>query len=179
VDEDLDRCRLRLSTLPKPRFVLRSAALELESGAVPELADFLERHRLGPRCYLGRLLLRSIAPDAHRREIEALARAVLQRLDAALRAAGVEFFYLLLHGEPGSLAPVSGDWREPFLCAELGALGARWVDARGAFRAHAASGAGGDPFLRVGPARGHYSALGNELALRALLAGLEGRFDGP
>lgn len=177
VDEDLDRCRLSVREAPKPRFVRRGTSWDLEHATLPSCAEFFARNAPPTTSYLWRLVARRVDDDPHADEIAAVARGVLDRVRATCDAARVERFFVLMHGERSVYEPDPADWRETFLVGYLREHGERWVSTRAPFAAARAEGLASDPFLRAGPSTGHYSAAGNELAFRALAAGLEGRFE--
>lgn len=181
VDDDLDRCVLAFRVWPKPRLRLEDGRLVGEDEPVPSMPEYLEREsafaplHLTP--FLGALWARVDGARAGRREAEkqALARALLERAVAALRAADAHFLVVLFrHGESLEDARASG-WRAALVGEVLDGLGAPWVDVGPAFAAHRAlSGrTTWEYFLPPEhPGAGHYNALGDALAFEVVREGL-------
>jgi hypothetical protein len=182
LDDDFDRCVLRLRGSPKPRFVLRRGALERESERVPALDEFLRVHPLGPTSYAWRCLARAYGwarDQGIQAEKRQLGAALLASITEKLRAEGVESFFVLYSGEATLSTPPGASWREAMAIDELRKSGAHFVATRASLERFAREhgGSAADCFLHEGDAGGHYSALGNQVVFSAMLAGLEGRFD--
>lgn len=176
VDDDLDRARFAFRDWPKPRFRLEGEELVLEPPAAPDNAAWLAEHPLRIRSYLYRWIARALADPGPARTTdgahERLCEALLRGIRDELAARGLDAFFLLFVGER---ALELGCWSETFLRRELAALGLPFQEARADLEADAlATGRErGDYFVERGPDAGHYDALGNEVAFRALRRGLE------
>ncbi len=187
VDDDLDRCALRLRGLPKPRFVLRDGALALTGVPVPTLQRSLAELPVTIRSYLARAValatLRERPPEHEALDAEkrALTVALVQRIARTLRERGVDGVFVLFEGEDRTAAaePVR-DWRMRTLLETLEAEGLRHVTTREHVNARAAA-EGRSPrdlFIQGGQCSDHFDATGNDAASAALLeaiALLEGR----
>ena len=191
VDDDLDRCAVGLRDWPKPRFHLEGGELVLEPPATLSNREWVERNGIGVGSYLWRYLLHGAdvlpAPvvsrlggkRSHDLAMRPLSRALVERAVRALDERGVEAFFLLFPGLLTLEADGGIGWQVPHLGQVCESLGARFVDARYDFHAHMRE-TGMTPieyFGTEGPHLGHYTALGNEIAFRALLRGLDGETD--
>lgn len=192
VDDDMDRSLLTIRDWPKPRLVSTASGWDVE-GVVPESKTaYLDEHPVRIASYLWKGLvqgssvlpkgLRDVLSGALARE-EAVRRAnapILAAMDELLDEAGVTAFFVAFHGE--SLVERRwGEWRHEFFVGELERAGRPWVSARAAIDAdrEATGRAVADYFIgEGGGGAGHYNALGNRVVFRALLAGLDGDFDG-
>ena len=179
VDDDLDRCALGYRGWPKPRFERAGASWEARPAA-PQRPDppwTSYALRLGLH---GEALADSRLHDAlcERAAIEAENRArceaLLARLAEGVRTRGLDAFVVLFFGPASIAAPEHNGWRERFLTDTLDALGLDWVSTRGALTRHAEqSGRAPADYYQ---ANGHLDPLGNQVALRAITEGLQGRF---
>jgi hypothetical protein len=180
VDDDLDRCALRFRGWPKPRFERAGAGWELRPAATappepPVLASYGLRLALHSAPLASSALHQRLCPaDRLERENRARCRMLLERVAALVEARGLEAFAVLFHGPQSIDRPERNGWREPFLAAALDEVGLPAVSTRGPLLAHAAATgrAPADYYL----SNGHLSPLGNQVALRAITEGLEGRF---
>lgn len=205
VDADLDRAALPFFSWPKPDWIVDADGHAQVDGPVPDGNDaWIGEHGIAIQSYLWRWLLHGsgLLPDgwvarlsgqaAHEERVRALTRSLLDQLQADLDARGLEWFVLVFHGmkhfradpeaDPeGEAQGPAEDWREPFFLHELDTRGIRYVSSRGELAA-----ALEDPrrevfdyFVRQGPSKRHYTALGNQVVFQALRRGLEGGADGP
>jgi len=180
VDDDLDRAALSMRGWPKPRFERDGDGWRLAPAAPAR-----PRPGRSSESYALRLLIHGepLASSAiHRalcrvdeteRENRERCRMLLARIVAEVEQRGLDFFFVLFYG--GALAaPELNGWREAFVRETLTELGAPWVSTRGPLLSHArASGREIDAYYLN---NGHMTPLGNEVALRAIVDGLAGRF---
>lgn len=186
IDSDLHRPILGLRCWSKPRFTTRAGELSIE----PPLRDpdrWIEHYGPGVTSYAWRFLLHGsgLVPDslggalsgraARGREQRAVTRAILAELHEELERSGVPYFFLLFNAEWSLRVPGAKDWEEVELHRTLTELGAPFVSTRPHLEAWVERNGGDDRplFGQRGARRGHYSALGNRVALEALLEGLE------
>jgi hypothetical protein len=181
LDDDLDRCVLRLRGSPRPKLMLRAGELVRESERVPTLDEYLRDNPIGTTSYAWRGVMRACGSSGGAADPEkrALGAAVIAGIVEQLREAGVEFFFVLYSGEETLRTPVGASWREALALDGMRKAGARFVATRGALEEFAREhgGSSADCFLHEGESGGHYSAIGNQLAFSAMLAGLEGKFE--
>lgn len=181
VNDDLDRALLSMRDAPKPRLTLRDGQLVVPTEPVATWQERLERwpfvasyswlwlrHKLG-----------AVESETRRDETRRMATALLEAFERELGSRAIPHAYVLFHAHSATLDPAILGWRDGFLRAELERLGATFVVARDDLLAatHGESGAVAECFGTEGALRGHYTARGNELALRTLaraIAGLEG-----
>jgi hypothetical protein len=181
VNDDLDRALLSMRDAPKPRLELLDGQLVVPARPVPTWQERLEdwpfvasygwlwlRHKLGP-----------VESEERRDATQRLARALLEAFERELGSRAIPHAYVLFHAHSATIDPAILGWRDGFLRAELERLGATFVVAREELLAatHDQPGALGACFGTEGALRGHYTARGNELALRSLaraIARLEG-----
>jgi hypothetical protein len=183
VDSDLDRCALAVRGWRKPRIERVGGEWSLEPEPVPADARIAApwatsyglRLLLHGTNLLPRTVHDALCDEAERTEANrARCHAILASVAAGLERRGLESFFLLFH-RIGSLEdPSAAGWREPFLVAELDALGVPWASTRGPLRAHAA--ASGRALTDYYQENGHLNALGNEAAFGAIIEGLGRRF---
>lgn len=182
VNDDLDRALLSMRDAPKPRLAVGETGLVIPDRSVPtreaRLADWpfvasygwlWLRHRLDGG-----------ESAARRDETQRLATALLEAFERELGARDIPHAYVLFHAHSATLDPAVLGWRDGFLRSELERLGATYVVARDDLLAASGPGTSGIAacFGTEGALRGHYTARGNELALRTLaraITGLEGR----
>jgi len=190
VDSDLDRAALSLRGWPKPRIErARGGGWSFEPEPVAPSSPGTPGAPGAPpfaTSYAARLLLhgwRAVPAGVHdalcaERELGERNRercaAILAWVAEGLERRGLESFFLLFHRRGSLEDPAEAGWREPFLVAQLDALGLPWVSTRAPLLSHAAA-SGRSPSDYYGP-DGHMNALGNETAFRALAQGLAGRF---
>jgi len=182
IDDDIDRCVLRLRGSPRPKLVLQGGRLVRESESVPVLAEYLRDNPIRATSYEWRGVVRACglsSSDALEREKRELGAAVVAGIAEELRAARVEFFFVLYSGEQTLRAKQGEPWSEALALDELGKLAAPFVATRAPLEQFAREhgGSNAECFLHEGEAGGHYSARGNQIAFSAMLAGLEGKFD--
>jgi len=192
VDDDLDRCAMRMRWFPKPQFQLDGTTLRLNGTPVPTVVEYIEQNPLKIRGYLARLILfdARIVPAAVRAglagaaardaETAALARALVRKIHGDLQARGLEPIFVLFEGEERTASDQETvDWRLDALLATLKELEAPHLRTRRIIRddardsgkpVHAYFGHGGD-------LSGHFNELGNEVAFRAIVDAVEGRYD--
>ncbi|MEO6709888.1 MAG: hypothetical protein ABIP42_09940, partial [Planctomycetota bacterium] len=104
---------------------------------------------------------------------------ILERLEGDLQALGIEHFYVLFPGLEQCKSLVPSDWRENFLLDWLDSHHLPYVNVkRELFRAALDENRKvADYFGKRGALADHLTPDGNEIAFRALLRGIEGRFD--
>ncbi len=191
VDDDLDRCDLRFRDWPKPRFELAAGELELERFELQPNSDYLARHGSSVRSFLWRyvlygsgLLPRRIVDRiggqiAHRERMQRLAPKLLERAAKLLDERGLEHFVLLFPGLATLRDGAQNSWQRSALVDSMNANGLRFVDAGQDFDEDMLE-SGRVPqqyFGTQGAQLGHYTALGNQIAFRALLRGIQGEGD--
>ncbi|HVS19007.1 MAG TPA: hypothetical protein VMT18_10440 [Planctomycetota bacterium] len=181
VDDDIDRCVLDFRVWPKPRLRLEEGRWTGAERAVPTMAEYLEQRSTLEPLHLSAFLsaLWSRVDTSRRaaleREKQELARALLARAVADLRAHGVDFLFVLFRQGQSIVDPGTCGWRATLCTEVLDSLGAPWVDVGPAFRAHAAltGRVVWDYFLpREHPAVGHHNALGDRIAFEVMREGL-------
>jgi hypothetical protein len=157
-----------------------------------DIQTWLAAHPLGIQSYLWRFVKyrRHLLPLAVQQflrgdetriaEKKELARALLVAMHRRLDADGLSHALVLFLGENGLERAPGCDWQEDFLIATCREIGLRFVTTRNDLESAAKANALGREalFLRTSAARGHYSALGNHVAFRALRRAVAGRFDG-
>jgi hypothetical protein len=196
VDDDLDRCYLRLRDLPKPWFTLDGGA-DAPGGLAlhaPTAATALEHVALDPpdvTSYAWRAFLTQsglvkawdvpawTGEGDHAAVKRALASALFGAIEQELTARGLERFYLLFHSRKSATAPIPFLWQEPFLYAELERRELPFVSSKRALieSVRRTGTSLTDLFItdRTGP--NHYDADGNAVVFEVLRAGLSGRFE--
>ena len=188
VDDDLDRAVLGFRSWPKPRFLVDAEGqAQVAGGSIPRTRqEFLDREGIGISSYALRHLLfgtpfgsrlvpgwkRSYRLD-HNRSVRALTRALLADLVEHLEQTGLQFTFLLFHGESFLRDRSPYRWRDELVIEELDRLGAPMLLAREALREDL--GRSGhdvkDYFIPRGrKGEGHYGALGNQVVFRVLHA---------
>ena len=191
VDDDLDRVVLDFRGWPKPRLRLEDGELVGGDPIPPSTLEYLDEHPITIRSYAWRYLLHGagLLPktwtrswsgyDDAKREKQELSRRLLEEIAAELRANDTEAFFLLFHGPKSVRSKGLYTWREKLLVEFFEEDGWPWVSSKVELRADAKkTGRERDAyFLLEGTEAKHYNALGNEVSARALLRGLEGRFD--
>lgn len=188
VDDDLERCFLRLRGHPKPWFSQEGDALVAHpTGAADPLA-FVRADPPAIRSYLWRGLLfgagcveretaqrwcETLEPLSER---EALCRRMLVELRDDLVARGLSFFFLLFHGEGLAASPEPVGWQEPFLYRVFEEEHMPFVSSKRWLRQHASTaGVGFETFYyQDGAGLNHFNELGNRIAFEALRQGLLG-----
>lgn len=193
VDGDLHRAVTGIREWPKPRFVLEDGQLVLLPAHEADPVRYLREHPVAIRSYAWEYLLHGtdIVPEplrsfargdaARRGTQQAINRALIVSIQAELEARGLEYFFVIFDGPDACASPGLFGWEEPFLHETFAELGIPFVstspdileDARRTGRAV------DDYFIRKQRGAGHYNALGNAAASRALLSGLLGRFETP
>ena len=187
VDADLARCLLRFRGWPKPRLAvdeagkLRSIAPELMS----DTGAYLEEHGLGIRSFAWNYLIygtdwlpRSWRRDvdkelAQKQEMRALAGAIVRRWKRDLEQRGLESVFVLFQPMP-HFDPGFDSWEQRFYVGLLERIEWPYQSCRDAIRADALETGRGLAayYIQKGKDRNHYTPLGNELAFRAMRAGL-------
>lgn len=181
LDDDLDRCILSFRSWPKPRLRLEDGRLVGAERPVPSTAEyFAERSALEPlylwpflRTLWGRV--DASRARAQEREKQELARALLRSMVADLRAAEVDFLFVLFRYSSSIEWPDSTGWRRQVCGEVLDELEAPYVDVGPAFALHRSlvGRATADYFLPPDhPIPGHYNPLGDALAFETVLEGL-------
>jgi len=185
VESDLERTTLSLRGWPKPRFSMSGDELVIEP-PVHGYGRWAESHRRA-RCYTWRLLVNASAlwPPALRARLTGrvalermrrrVARRLLEEIQNELERRGLDYVFLLFHGEPSLRTEGPWKWEEQFLEQTLTELGAPFVSTRPYLEAWARrnDGSVAPLFGHEPPLRGHYNALGNRVAFEALLDGFE------
>jgi hypothetical protein len=189
VHEDLDRARMRLCGWPKPLLRLEAGRPVLDRAPAPSVAAFLREHPLSPRSYAWDALrhgwLAELRPEwGWRRdriepsELE-LGRAVLGAIVDDLEARGLDYFFVLFCDESRLALAGPTDAREACVLGFLQERRVPFVSTKRELREELER-TGRDPSLlygRSGVTAEHLTPYGNEVAFRAILAGLEGRFE--
>jgi len=190
VDDDLDRTVLRYRGWPKPRLLLGSTGLELETEPVPSQAEYSAAHPDPVVSYLWRWFLygnrwmpssvrdRLTGEHARRHEKQRLAREILRACKQELDGRGIEWFVLLFHGRRRLKDMGPSDWREETLLRILREERIPHVSSKPALQRHALANERDFAwyFGTQGSARGHYLPAANQVVFRVLVDGLQGRF---
>lgn len=191
VDGDLHRAMTGIRIWPKPRFRLEDGRLTLQLAEPKHPLDYIRRNPVSIRSYAWRYLVygTNLLPEALRarlrrdatwRELEmALNRKLISEIQRSLEDRGVEYFFLLFDGREACDANGLYGWEEPFLHDTFEQLGIPFVSTRADILedSRRTGRALDDYFAQELPNLGHYTALGNEAAFRALRSGLERRFE--
>lgn len=174
VADDLFRCTLSMRTWPKPRYTLEGDALVLHPPAARTPDEWVAQHPPRIRSYLLRWIERRRGQltderRAQRRELEEIGRRIVLGLRDDLERQGLDYLFFLMPGEYDLRAPEPRDWPELHLLETFAAHDVPFESARGDLVADMAESGRplGDYFER-----GHYNALGNRVAFRALLRGI-------
>ena len=187
VDDDLNRILVPFRGWGKPRFGVRDGALVAPEPVHEDLDDALDASAPFVGSWVARYVgrrgwtapKRSMSPDA-RPAIEELTRLLLAETKRELEGRGHDWFVLLFQGASVlSANERNAVWQYGFLVEELRAQGIPFVSVRRELSARAATpGADGAAlFEQKGLAKGHYTALGNEVVFPAILRGIDGDFD--
>jgi hypothetical protein len=192
VDDDLDRAVLRYRGWPKPRLVLGSAGLDLESQPVPSQEEYLDAHPDPAVSYLWRWFLygnrwmpsgvRDALAGERARQLEKknLAHEILRACKRELDGRGIEWFVLLFHGRRRLEDIGPSDWREETLLRILREERIPHVSSKPALQRHALANDRDFAwyFGTAGAARDHYLPAANEVVFGVLADGLKGGFSG-
>lgn len=197
VDNDLDRTVFDFRGCPKPIYALENGELSVTFPGVEDIDEWIEEHPPRITSYLVRYLVhykrilpaswgppRSNDPVMVARKKE-ISRALIESVRAELESCDLEYFFVLFYGPKSwSQQRVQG-WRDEFLVETLDSLEIPWVSTRLALQdsarrqGRALKDVQDDYFLPPGKNfGGHYTRLGNEAALPAILRGLCGQYDG-
>lgn len=189
VEEVFERSALGFRGWPKPRFRLEHGELALEGTPVPALDAWMEAHPLDIPSYAWRALRhRSLGSDdlAQPAGDEAEAVAAKQELNRAILAAmhalcgelQLEHFLVVFHSLPYFTSVDALDWREAFPAEAAADIGMHWVSSKPILLEDALLSARSIQayFGADGHERDHFGALGNEVALRAIVQGLRSEF---
>jgi len=189
VDDDLDRCYLRLREMPRPYFTLAGEGLEAHA---PEGTTRREHVALDPpsiTSYAWRFFLTQsrlvkpwnvpawIGEGDHVAVKQELTTRLLTAIEGEL--AGVPHFYLLFHSKKSAATPRPYLWQEPLLYDEFRERKLSFVSSKRALIDDLRSTKTplADYFNKQGWGINHYDARGNAVVFAALRAGLEGRFE--
>ncbi|QDU70067.1 hypothetical protein [Engelhardtia mirabilis] len=190
LDNDLDRCDLSIRDFPKPRFTVEDGQLVEHSVESPSGSAWYERNSSVFDLWTWRWLVHSshLLPnklqsrfdgtDRHREFLQEAVPLLFAAAHEELASRGIEHSFLILPGEVALKYPYH-TWREPLVEQSLTDLGVNWVNARWEFEQHAKA-VGLQPkdyFGTEGRAAGHYTPLGNRVAMQALLRAVDGDSD--
>lgn len=198
-DDDLDRVVFEFREGPKPRFELDDGELVASyPGEYDDIPSWLEEHPPQVWSYLlrylavgQRMLPASLVQD-HNPESEAQVRrkkevsaALIRAMRDRLEAAGVDYFFIVFEGpfvKRGEAWVSKQTWRVQFLKFILDEYEIPWVSSQRSVLEHQAkNGRKGNEGYFVPddePDARHFTPLGNEAALNAILRALHGNFDG-
>jgi hypothetical protein len=197
-DDDLDRVVFDFRGCPKPVFHLEQGQLitdypgefEIDTWVQehpPKIWSYLLRYLVVEKGLLPAALIHDQDPESQEltRRKQELSRALLSAMRERLEAAGVDYFFIVFEGpfvKGGKEWKPKQSWRVPFLTSALDELEIPWVSSTRAIqRFQAEKGDVGNKGYFIPddqPAARHFTRLGNEAALGALLRGLHGDFEG-
>ena len=198
-DDDLDRVVFEFRQGPKPHFDLEDGELVPNyPGEYEDIASWVDQNPPEVTSYLlryltvGAKLLPESFAEEHFPEGEALVKrkkvlsaALITSMRDRLEEAGVDYFFIIFEGpfvKRGERFVSKQTWRIQFLKLVLDELEIPWVSSTRAVlehqREHERTGNAGYFVPDGKPDARHFTPLGNEAALNAILRGLHGSFDG-
>jgi hypothetical protein len=185
LDDDLDRARMELRGWTKPRLALRDGALVPERDVVPSTRDYMRTHFPPTRLWSWDLFARSAlvpvrlgtALRGQRGADEAcrvLSEHILNATVDELERHDVPAAFLLFNSFMSIRDPAQLAWRETTVTALLERRGAHYVLPRKRFRKRVEGGQNKveELYKMTPPAPNHFTALGNEVAFRDVIAPL-------
>ena len=195
VDDDLDRCALRIRGWPKPSFTPKGTdALQAHGASPMDIDEWIAAHPLPQTWWSWRLLVREsgLFTREDKEQLDSIAEMeqsmrtvcarLLRRAKTETEFRGLELVVVLFHGQRLlELEDPTTNWREAFLREHLTREGIPWVSSYTTLHADMRATGRELPqyFLAKGMGRGHYDAEGNEAVFPAILDAVAGRFDGP
>ncbi len=192
LDDTFDRVVLHIRGWPKPRLHVDGDRLVGSEARVPGLDALLRDDPPHIVSYAWRAIARHARwlPASWRgagREAETtlekreLSERILAEIHALLVARGLEHFVWLYQGREYVHGSTDLDWRESFAREALERVGLDYVSSKSAILEDRwlSDRRADDYFSSRGKLRDHYLALGNQVAFRALLEGLQREFERP
>ena len=187
VDDDLNRTDLRIREWPRPHFERSGGEWVLRQPPTLDNDEWIDAHAPFVASYLLRFMVHGqVLPESlrrpflgdggHRARVAERTAMLVDRVADRLAGTDHEFFALLLPGEEALESGGAHLWQEALLEAQLARHGLRSVNARQELEQDMReTGRTFDAYFGTqGRGVGHYIELGNRVAFRALLRGLEG-----
>lgn len=196
VDDDLDRVVFHFRSGPKPSFLAEEGELIIQMPKDVEQGEWMDAYPLDSRSYLYSYLSQGteLLPEDWRIETKDSEERIAQKRDAShlilmrlkedLEASGLDYFFFIFEGPrvAGQKKKRRRDWRHQFLYPTLNELEIPWVSSEIEFLRELRNNKEAkrsDFFIPDRkPGGRHFNALGNQVAMRALLRGIGGEFDG-
>lgn len=191
VDDDLDRTYLALREFPKPWFTVERDQLVYHPPEGETAQEYLDRHPLDIRSYLWRWLLHgarvfgdraSVAWTDEAEHVEVkqeICRRLLIEIQRELEERGLDYFFVLFHGQEALASPGPYSWQEPFLHALFRERRIPYVSSKRRLLEQAARTASDTSvyFFDSMPRYGHYTPAANRAVFECLRRGIAGEFE--
>lgn len=195
VDDDLDRTVFDFRSAPKPLFEMDGENLIVTSPGDTTIEEWLEENpvkirsylyaylRLKPGLFRGSWRVKKTESPEAIEEKKLIARSLLRDMQAELQRHELDYFFCVFEGPRvmSSRKNRQGNWRHSFLYECLSDLDIPWVSAERELMVDLRQNEDRERsgyFIPEGqPGGRHFNALGNKVAFRAIMKGIDGEFE--